>query len=106
MIDLFRRLFRTGSSDLRRRTITVYAVLLIANIAAWLWAIALFRDQPILLGTALIAYGFGLRHAVDPDHIAAIDNVTRKLVQSAIDRSRSASGSPRDIRPWSHWGQW
>jgi high-affinity nickel-transport protein len=33
------------------------------------------------LATALIAYGFGLRHAVDGDHIAAIDNVTRKLMQ-------------------------
>jgi len=33
------------------------------------------------LATALIAYGFGLRHAVDADHIAAIDNVTRKLMQ-------------------------
>ncbi len=36
----------------------------------------------MLLGTALLAYGFGLRHAVDADHIAAIDNVTRKLVQA------------------------
>jgi high-affinity nickel-transport protein len=35
----------------------------------------------VLLGTALLAYGFGLRHAVDADHIAAIDNVTRKLMQ-------------------------
>ncbi len=35
----------------------------------------------MLLGTALLAYGFGLRHAVDADHIAAIDNVTRKLLQ-------------------------
>ena len=35
----------------------------------------------MLLGTALLAYGFGLRHAVDADHIAAIDNVTRKLMQ-------------------------
>jgi len=33
------------------------------------------------LGTALLAYSFGLRHAVDADHIAAIDNVTRKLMQ-------------------------
>ena len=32
-------------------------------------------------GTALLAYGLGLRHAVDADHIAAIDNVTRKLMQ-------------------------
>jgi high-affinity nickel-transport protein len=28
-----------------------------------------------------LAYTFGLRHALDADHIAAIDNVTRKLVQ-------------------------
>lgn len=34
-----------------------------------------------MLSTAFLAYTFGLRHAVDPDHIAAIDNVTRKLMQ-------------------------
>lgn len=33
------------------------------------------------MGMALLAYSFGLRHAVDADHIAAIDNVTRKLMQ-------------------------
>jgi high-affinity nickel-transport protein len=33
------------------------------------------------MGTALLAYSLGLRHAVDADHIAAIDNVTRKLMQ-------------------------
>ena len=40
-----------------------------------------FRHFPVLLGTAFLAYSFGLRHAVDADHIAAIDNVTRKLMQ-------------------------
>jgi nickel/cobalt transporter (NiCoT) family protein len=35
----------------------------------------------MILGTVLLAYSFGLRHAVDADHIAAIDNVTRKLMQ-------------------------
>jgi nickel/cobalt transporter (NiCoT) family protein len=40
-----------------------------------------FRDYPVLIGTAFLAYAFGLRHAVDADHIAAIDNVTRKLMQ-------------------------
>ncbi|MFB0493561.1 high-affinity nickel-transport protein [Methylobacterium sp. OAE515] len=34
-----------------------------------------------MLSGALLAYVLGLRHAVDPDHIAAIDNVTRKLMQ-------------------------
>lgn len=33
------------------------------------------------MGMAFLAYSFGLRHAVDADHIAAIDNVTRKLMQ-------------------------
>ena len=51
------------------------------NIGAWVWAIAAFHDTPLLLGTAFLAYSFGLRHAVDADHIAAIDNVTRKLMQ-------------------------
>jgi high-affinity nickel-transport protein len=67
--------------DLRRRLFVIYGVLLLANLGAWAWAVLLFRDQPLLLGTALLAYGFGLRHAVDADHIAAIDNVTRKLMQ-------------------------
>ena len=34
-----------------------------------------------LLSPSLLAFSFGLRHAVDADHIAAIDNVTRKLIQ-------------------------
>ena len=33
----------------------VYALLLAANIAAWIWALAAFRDEPALLGTALLA---------------------------------------------------
>lgn len=61
--------------------VAIYAGLIGINIAAWLWAIVAFADYPVLLGTALLAYSFGLRHAVDADHIAAIDNVTRKLMQ-------------------------
>lgn len=59
----------------------VYALLALFNVGAWLWAIAAFHRYPVLLGTAFLAYSFGLRHAVDADHIAAIDNVTRKLMQ-------------------------
>ncbi|WP_440137803.1 HoxN/HupN/NixA family nickel/cobalt transporter, partial [Salmonella enterica] len=33
------------------------------------------------LSAAILAYSFGLRHAVDADHIASIDTVTRKLMQ-------------------------
>jgi high-affinity nickel permease len=31
------------------------------------------------VGLGITAYTYGLRHAFDADHIAAIDNTTRKL---------------------------
>ncbi len=75
------KLLTESGPDLRRRLFAVYAVLIGGNILIWLWALAALGDRPVLLGTALLAYTFGLRHAVDADHIAAIDNVTRKLMQ-------------------------
>ena len=72
---------RERTQSLRAPIIGLYSLLIGANLAVWVWALLVFRDQPVLLGTALLAYGFGLRHAVDADHIAAIDNVTRKLMQ-------------------------
>jgi high-affinity nickel-transport protein len=39
------------------------------------------RHNPALAGLGTLAYTFGLRHAFDADHIAAIDNTTRKLLQ-------------------------
>ena len=59
----------------------IYGALIGFNVLAWIWAFSAFVGRPVLLGTALIAYVFGLRDAVDPDHIAAIDNVVRKLMQ-------------------------
>jgi len=69
------------SADHRGRIFTLYAVLFAGNAAVWIWAIASLAGRPTLLGTALLAYVLGLRHAVDADHIAAIDNVVRKLMQ-------------------------
>src|SRR5262249_235202 len=57
------------------------AFLVSANILVWVLSLLAFYRYPLLLGTALLAYTFGLRHAVDADHISAIDNVTRKLMQ-------------------------
>jgi nickel/cobalt transporter (NiCoT) family protein len=59
----------------------LFAVLVTLNIAAWAWALEVSQGRPALLGTALLAWVFGLRHAVDADHIAAIDNTVRKLMQ-------------------------
>jgi nickel/cobalt transporter (NiCoT) family protein len=74
------RLLRT-SNDLRNRIIRVYAFLIAFNAVAWGLTLLAAVDYPILLPTAFLAYTFGLRHAVDADHIAAIDNTTRKLMQ-------------------------
>ncbi len=60
----------------------LFGSLVLASAAAWAWAFAAFHDRPVLMGTALLAWSLGLRHAVDADHIAAIDNVTRKLMQA------------------------
>jgi high-affinity nickel-transport protein len=65
----------------RGRIVGIYSILIIANLLAWIWAFVAFDHQPILIGTAVLAYSLGLRHAIDADHIAAIDNVTRKLMQ-------------------------
>src|ERR1700680_3370799 len=37
--------------------------------------------HPTILALGGLAYTFGLRHAFDADHIAAIDNTTRKLLR-------------------------
>ena len=75
------RLFSDSPEGAAGRIAVLYAILAAANIGAWVWALIAFRDYPLQLGTAFLAYTLGLRHAVDADHIAAIDNVTRKLMQ-------------------------
>jgi high-affinity nickel-transport protein len=74
-------LFDDRGERLTSKIVGVYALLLAINAGAWIWAVATFHDYPLLLATAVLAYSFGLRHAFDADHIAAIDNVTRKLMQ-------------------------
>src|SRR5258708_5556834 len=74
-------LFDDVAGHTRRKIGGIYAALLAFNLSAWLWAFVAFRHYPALVGIAFLAYSLGLRHAVDADHIASIDNVTRKLMQ-------------------------
>ncbi|HTO65506.1 MAG TPA: HoxN/HupN/NixA family nickel/cobalt transporter [Bradyrhizobium sp.] len=74
-------MFNDSASRQRGRLIAISLLLIAANAGAWIWAIVAFAGQPSLIGTAFLAYTLGLRHAVDADHIAAIDNVVRKLMQ-------------------------
>ena len=67
-----------GSGAKRLRPIG--AILVLANLAAWLWACFGLGAAPEAMAAAVLAYSLGLKHAVDADHIAAIDNTTRKLM--------------------------
>jgi len=78
--NLWNRL-RGNSGSVRRKIFGIYLLLALVNVAVWTIALMTFHGFPLLIGTSVIAYSFGLRHAVDADHIAAIDNVTRKLMQ-------------------------
>ncbi len=70
-----------GSRRVRRRVVGMYTLLLLINLGAWALTFLVSTKYAFVLGTGLLAYTFGLRHGVDADHIAAIDNVTRKLMQ-------------------------
>ncbi len=76
-----RRVLDDSAPDVRARIVAMYTPLVAANIGMWALALVVFQNRPALVATALLAYTFGLRHAVDADHISAIDNVTRKLMQ-------------------------
>lgn len=73
--------FNDSSDNVRRKIISIYLLLITFNIVIWVAVLLGFVPFPALYGTAVLAYTFGLRHAVDADHISAIDNVTRKLMQ-------------------------
>jgi len=64
------------------------AVIVGLNVAGWLMLAAavgghykISSTEVFGFGTGILAYTLGMRHAFDADHIAAIDNTTRKLVQ-------------------------
>jgi high-affinity nickel-transport protein len=65
----------------RRRLAGFFGGVGLLHIAGWGLLLAAAAGQPTILALGGLAYTFGLRHAFDADHIAAIDNTTRKLLQ-------------------------
>jgi high-affinity nickel-transport protein len=61
-------------------SILIILLLVLVNAAVWIAAGIVFRFAPELAGTAVLAYTLGLRHALDADHISAIDLMTRRLI--------------------------
>src|SRR4051812_12410516 len=55
-------------------------LVLLLHVVGWGLFLYYARHNPALAGLGTLAYTFGLRHAFDADHIAAIDNTTRKFL--------------------------
>ena len=81
MFNFLKSAVDDASANQRAKISAIYIVLLAASALVWIWALIALAGRPTLLGTAFLAYVLGLRHAVDADHIATIDNVVRKLMQ-------------------------
>lgn len=79
------------SSQVRFRSLTKYlplpalriiAALAAVNVLVWIAVAIVLRWHPLLSSSAVLSYTFGLRHALDADHISVIDLMTRRLVAS------------------------
>jgi high-affinity nickel-transport protein len=77
-IDMARARF----TDAERSQLTIFVTAIaLLHLVGWglAWFVVVPR-YPFMWGFAGLAYTLGLRHAFDADHIAAIDNTTRKLM--------------------------
>jgi high-affinity nickel-transport protein len=73
----------TGIDSTSRRSLALHGGLIGAlNVVAWVILLVSVAPQyPKMLALGVLAFTFGLRHAFDADHISAIDNTVRKLLQ-------------------------
>jgi high-affinity nickel-transport protein len=75
-------LSQSFDSGERGRLAAFFGSIGLLHIAGWGLLLAYGASHPGFLALGGLAYTFGLRHAFDADHITAIDNTTRKLLQS------------------------
>jgi high-affinity nickel-transport protein len=66
----------------RHRVAGFFGAVGVLHLAGWGLLLTYAANHPGFLALGGLAYTFGLRHAFDADHISAIDNTTRKLLQS------------------------
>ncbi len=59
----------------------IYGGIAVTTVLAFIASVIIGQISVPLAGLGIVSYIFGLRHGVDADHIAAIDNTTRKLIQ-------------------------
>jgi high-affinity nickel-transport protein len=69
------------SRNEKYKIVLVYSLIGLTTILGFVASTVVGRLSVLLAGLGIVSYVFGLRHGVDADHIAAIDNTTRKLMQ-------------------------
>ena len=72
---------RSFDSGERARLGGFFGAVGLLHVLGWGLLLAYGAQHPGFLALGGLAYTFGLRHAFDADHISAIDNTTRKLLQ-------------------------
>lgn len=65
----------------KARVLVIYLIIAAATFLGVGASVMVGRVSVVLAGLVIVAFVFGLRHGMDADHISAIDNVTRKLIQ-------------------------
>ncbi|MCL1869148.1 MAG: HoxN/HupN/NixA family nickel/cobalt transporter [Promicromonosporaceae bacterium] len=87
----------------RRSLVSMAAVILALHLAGFGVLVAVVAPQHLALGgghavfgvgVGVLAYAFGLRHAFDADHIAAVDNTVRRLL---TDRAEGGGTAARPL---------
>ncbi|KAK6341301.1 hypothetical protein TWF696_008380 [Orbilia brochopaga] len=75
--------WHAGTPYLRKfplNALWIIALLIVVNCIVWVGVGITLHFEPSLTGTAILSWTLGLRHALDADHICAIDLMTRRLV--------------------------
>jgi len=78
LVETVRLAFDPGE---RRRLCGFFGAVILLHVMGWGALLTYGIGHPAFIGLGGLAYTFGLRHAFDADHISAIDNTTRKLLQ-------------------------
>src|SRR5438045_7826579 len=80
---VFRSWRMTSTRSVSWRLTGLFGTFALLPVVGWGMMLLLVAPRyPVMLGLGGLAYAFGLRHAFDADHISAIDNTTRKLLQA------------------------
>jgi len=79
-------------ADVKRALLGMTATVATLHVVGFGGLLAFTGPQALTIGAGVLAYSLGMRHAIDPDHVAAIDNVTRSL---------NAHATGPGQRPWS-----